>query len=375
MNNTKNLMALSAARIFTGAETLHNKTILIDQDKIKGIVDSQEIPSGYEIINFANSSIAPGLIDLQVYGSGGKLFGGKPTVDALQQMESDFLKQGCTGFMATVATNSTEIVLQAIESAKLFRKQTKGAFLGLHLEGPFLNSKKRGAHPENLIRKAILNELKEWINSAQGEIKIITIAPELQDMEVIEYLLSENIIISAGHSNATFTEAEVFFKSGIQAATHLFNAMPQIHHREPGLATAIFKSKPFASIIADGVHVSYPMIDMAKELLGEKLFLITDAVTETNEGIYPHIFKEDRYVMPDGTLSGSCLSMFQAVRNCVKHTNIQLDEALRMASTYPSNLIQNQTKAGYIKADYPANLVVFNEQLTIENTCVAGVLD
>ncbi len=375
MNKTKNLKALSAARIFTGEETLHNKTILIDQDKIKGIVDSQEIPSGYEITNFTNSFIAPGLIDLQIYGSGGKLFGGKPAVDALQQMESDLLKQGCTGFMATVATNSIEIVLQAIESAKLFRKQTKGAFLGLHLEGPFLNPEKSGAHPKDLIRKANLKELKEWINIAQGEIKIITIAPELQDMEVIEYLLSENIILSAGHSNASFTEAEAFFKSGIQASTHLFNAMPQIHHREPGLATAIFKSKPFTSIIADGVHVSYPMIDMAKELLGEKLFLITDAVTETTEGIYPHIFKKDRYVMPDGTLSGSCLSMFQAVKNCVNHTNIELDEALRMASTYPANLIQNQTKSGYIKAGYPANLLVFNEQLNLENTCMAGVLD
>ena len=156
--------------------------------------------------------IAPGLIDLQIYGSGGELFGGKPTVEALAQMESDLFKQGCTGFLATVATNSPEIVEQAIAAAKAFRKNSKGNFLGLHLEGPYLNPKRKGAHPEKFIKKATVSELKSWVEAAEGEIRMMTVAPELQDQEVLDYLAAENIVISAGHSNASYEEGLSFFE-------------------------------------------------------------------------------------------------------------------------------------------------------------------
>ena len=369
------LTAISNACVYTGEEILLNKAILIDGNKIKAIINPQEIPSNYSIIDFTGKSIAPGLIDLQIYGSGGKLFGGKPTVDALTQMETDMLRQGCTGFLATVATNTSEIVLQAIESAKDFRKRTKGAFLGLHLEGPFLNPLRSGAHPKEYIRKASLTEVRNWVELSEGEIKMITIAPELQDNEVIHYLLSQNIVISAGHSNATYTEATEFFKFGIQAATHLFNAMPQIHHRDPGLITAILKHKPFTSIVADGIHVDFAIVDLAKRELGNKLFLITDAVTETNEGLYQHVFNKNYYSMPDGTLSGSCLTMWQAVKNCIQYAGIALDEALRMASTYPSQLIKKDHQTGFIKPGYQADFIAFDKKLIVQNTCVSGVLD
>ncbi|WP_026897252.1 N-acetylglucosamine-6-phosphate deacetylase [Daejeonella oryzae] len=367
--------AFSNARIFTGDEILLHKTLLIEGDKIKAIVDFEEIPADYQVIDFSDLTIAPGLIDLQIYGSGGQLFGGKPTVEALLQMETDFLSQGCTGFLATVGTNSSGIVLQAIESAKIYRKKTKGAFLGLHLEGPFLNPKRSGAHPKEYIRKASLTEVKNWIELSKGEIRMITIAPELQDAEVIDYLLSQNIVVSAGHSDATYTEAEKFFNSGIHAATHLFNAMPQIHHREPGLVAAILKYKPFTSIIADGIHISFPVLELAKRELGNKLFLITDAVTETTEGLYPHVFNHDRYSMPDGTLSGSCLTMWKAVKNCVEYAGISTDEALRMASTYPSQLIKTDKRQGYIKPGFRADFFAFDTKLNVQNTCIAGVLD
>jgi N-acetylglucosamine-6-phosphate deacetylase len=368
------LTAISNAIIYNGEETLLNKAILIEEDKIKAIANFEEIPSNYRIIDFTGKSLAPGLIDLQIYGSGGQLFGGKPTVEALFQMETDLLNQGCTGFLATVATNTSEIVLQAIESAKIFRKQTNGAFLGLHLEGPFLNPLRRGAHPKEYIRKASITELRKWIELSEGEIKMMTIAPELQDDEVIDYLLSQNIVISAGHSNATYSEATWFFKSGIQVATHLFNAMPQIHHRDPGLITAILKHKPFTSIVADGIHVDFAVVDLAKRELGNKLFLITDAVTETSEGLYQHVFNKDHYAMPDGTLSGSCLTMMQAVKNCVEHAEIELDEALRMASTYPSQLIKKDKQTGYIKPGYQADFIAFDKKLIVQNTCISGVL-
>ena len=366
------LTALTKAIIFSGEEKIEGKSVLIENGTIQAIIDDADVPSGAQVTDLSGRYIAPGLIDLQIYGSGGHLFGGKPTVEALTQMESDLLSQGCTGFLATVATNSPAIVEQALSAAKAYRRNSRGNFLGLHLEGPYLNVKRKGAHPEEFIKKADLNELKAWVENSEGEIKIMTLAPELQDPEILDYLASQNIVISAGHSNANYDEAIKFFDRKVTAATHLFNAMPPLHHRDPGLVAAIFKKTPFASIIADGLHVDYQMIEIAKRQLGDKLFLITDAVTATNEGIYPHILKGDRYVMPDGTLSGSSLSMWQAVKNCVSSVGISLEEALRMGATYPAKVINRQNNLGLVKPGYHANLIIFDQQLNLNNT-VAGL--
>ena len=306
--------ALLNATLFTGEEKLTGKALLIQDGFIESIIDPAQIPAGTDSIDLHGHFIAPGLIDLQIYGTGGKLFGGEPSVEALEQMEFDLLAQGCTGFLATVATNSPVIVEQAIASAKAYRKKAKENFWGLHLEGPYLNPKRKGAHPERFIKKATLQEVKNWVEKADGEIRMMTIAPELQDHEVIDYLHSQEIILSVGHSNASYEEAVSFLNNPVKAATHLYNAMPPIHHRKPGLVPAIFKQKPYTSIVADGIHVSFAMIELAKRELGEKLFLITDAVTETKEGIYPHVFAGDHYTMPDGTLSGSCLTMLKLLR-------------------------------------------------------------
>ena len=367
-------IALINATIFTGEEKVENKALLVQNGHILSICNTSEISSDFQIHDLNGLFLAPGLIDLQIYGSGGKLFGSIPTEEALLQMENDLLGQGTIGFFATVATNSDEVVLKAIEVAKSYRKKAKGIFWGLHLEGPYLNPIKKGAHPDKFIKKGNLSEIKNWVELAQGEIKMITIAPELQDRELIEYLDSQGIIISAGHSNATYKEALSFLNNPIHAATHLYNAMPAIHHREAGLVPAIFKVKPFTSIVADGVHVGFPMIELAKRELGEKLFLITDAVTTCNEGVYQHVFTGDRYTMPDGTLSGSCLSMLKAVENCVDKANIDLEEALRMASTYPAKLIRDN-KHGYLKPGYSADILVFNKNIQFQKTYFSGILE
>jgi N-acetylglucosamine-6-phosphate deacetylase len=367
-------IALINAKIFTGEQILEDKVVLLQNGQILSICNVSEIPSNFQVHDLKSLSIAPGLIDLQIYGSGGKLFGSLPDEDALKQMENDLLAQGTTAFFATVATNSDDVVLKAIESAKSYRKKAKGNFLGLHLEGPYLNEKRKGAHPEKYIKKGSLSEVRNWVELANGEIKMITIAPELQDHDLMDYLASQNIIISVGHSNATFDEALSFLNNPVHAATHLYNAMPAIHHREPGLIPAIFKQKPYASIVADGVHVSFPMIEMAKRELGDKLFLITDAVTTNNRGEYQHVFTGDHYTMPNGTLSGSCLSMLKAVENCVKQVNIPIDEALRMASTYPAQLIKDN-KRGYLKPGYLADIVVFDKNLQFQKFYFSGILE
>ncbi|WP_411272786.1 N-acetylglucosamine-6-phosphate deacetylase [Daejeonella sp.] len=366
-------VALINASLFTGTEKLENKALLVKDGMISSIVKNTEVPEGFHTVDLTGLNVAPGLIDLQIYGSGGKLFGGLPDVEGLAQMEDDLLQQGTTGFMATAGTNSDDVVFKAIDAAKEYRHKARGNYLGLHLEGPYLNVKRKGAHPENFIKKGALAEIKSWVERAEGELKMMTIAPEIQDQDVIDYLYSKDIIISAGHSDASYEEALGFLNKPIQAATHLYNAMPPIHHRQPGLVPAIFKLKPYTSVVADGIHVSFPMIELAKRELGNRLFLITDAVTEANEGIYQHVFTGEKYTMPDGTLSGSCLTMLKAVENCVTKVGITLEEALRMGSTYPAELLKGR-KLGLLKVGYDANIIVFNNQFKHHSTYLSGKL-
>ncbi len=347
------------------------KAILIDGDRIIDIIDEGAVPQDANLIDLNGANVAPGLIDLQIYGSGGKLFAGTPVVEALAQMEDDLLAQGTIGFFACIGTNTDVIVEQGIESAKTYRDKSKGNFLGLHLEGPFLNPIRKGAHPEKYIKKATFELVRKWIESADGVIKMMTIAPELQDQEVINYLNDHGVILSSGHSNATYKEGKSFLNNPVKAVTHLYNAMPPMHHRDTGYIPAIFEERPYTSIVADGIHVDFAMVRLAKRELGDKLFFITDAVTSTNEGAYKHKFTGDRYTMPDGTLSGSCLTMLKAVQNGVEQAGINLAEAINMASLYPAQLASLERK-GKIAAGFDVDLIVFNDAFEVQGTVFKG---
>jgi len=367
------ITALHNLRLISDGRIAHNKVILITGEQIVAITDESAMPEGVEKIDLGGAYVAPGLLDLQIYGSGGKLFAGTPVVEALERMENDLLAQGTTGFFATIGTNEPAIFEQGIVAAKEYRKRAKGNYLGLHFEGPYLNVAKRGAHPAKFIKKGTLEEVKKWVEMAEGELKMMTIAPELQDQEVIDYLHEQGVIISSGHSNATYEEGKFFLNKPVPAVTHLFNAMPQMHHREPGYIPAIFEERPYTSIVADGIHVDFAMVRLAKRELGDKLFLITDAVTVTDEGVYQHQFTGDRYVMPDGTLSGSSLSMLKAVQNCVEKVGIELAEAVNMASLYPAQLAKMPHK-GRIAAGCAADLIIFNDKYETLGTVFKGEL-
>jgi N-acetylglucosamine-6-phosphate deacetylase len=365
------IKALHNLQLISDGHIARHKAVLITAGQITAVTDESTIPEGIEKIDLKGAYLAPGLIDLQIYGSGGKLFAGSPTVDALAQLENDLLREGTTGFFATIGTNTNEIVETGIEVAKIYREQGKGNFWGLHLEGPYLNPIKKGAHPTKWIKKSSLSEVKRWIAQADGVIKMMTIAPELQDQEVIDYLHDNGVILSSGHSNATYEQGKAFLNNPIPAVTHLFNAMPQMHHRDPGYIPAIFEERPYTSIVNDGFHVDFAMVRLAKRELGDKLFLITDRVTTASEGYYQHQFTGDRYVMPDGTLSGSCLTMLKAAQNCVEHVGISLAEAINMASLYPAQLAR-MNKKGKIESGCDADMIVFNNDFEVQATVFKG---
>ncbi|WP_315819094.1 amidohydrolase family protein [Paraflavitalea speifideaquila] len=199
---------------------------------------------------------------------------------------------------------------------------------------------------------------------------MITLAPEQCDPAIIDLLLQHQVIVSAGHSNATYVQAREAFDLGIPTATHLYNAMSSLQHREPGLVGAIFDHPAvMSSIVCDGVHVDYAAVRIAKAVMKERLFFITDAVAETTTGEYQHLFQGDRYALPDGTLSGSALSMMQCVKNGVEYAGIPLDEALRMAATYPAQLVRDR-KMGLLAKGYEANMVVFDEALQVQQVII-----
>ena len=349
-----------------------NQSVLIENGNIIRISD-EEVPSGYQQLDAEGDLISPSFIDLQIYGSGGQLFSAYPAADTLRQMDADLISKGTTGFLACVATNSMEIVYQSLDAAKAYRSQARG-FLGLHLEGPYLNAKRRGAHVEAYIHKAELDEVKRLLDYADGTVKMMTLAAELQDDAVISYLLDNNVILSLGHSDATFAEATAAYSKGFKTTTHLFNAMPPIHHRAPNLPVAVFNHPTaMASIIADGNHVDFEMLKISHKLMRERLFLITDAVTECNVGPYQHQLAGDKFTTPDGTLSGSNITMLQAVQNCVAHCEIALSDALNMASAYPAKLMGLADTMGFLKVGNRANLLLLTPELKLKKVFVSGL--
>jgi len=364
------MIALHNARIISDGQITEGKAVLVDGKTIADIVYESAVPADVAKVDLNGNFLAPGLIDLQLYGSGGRLLSIDTDEDTLLQMEDDLLAQGTTGFFPTISTNTDEVIEETIRVGREYRAKCKGNYLGLHLEGPFLNPIRKGAHNSDFIKKATLPLVSKWIEMAEGVIKMMTIAPELQDQEIIDYLHDHGVILSSGHSNATYLQGKAFLNNPIPAVTHLYNAMPQMHHREPGYIPAIFEERPFTSIVPDGIHVDFVMARLAKRELGDKLFFITDSVTVTNHGPYQHQFKGDRYVMPDGTLSGSCLTMIKCVENGVKHIGVTLAEAVNMASLYPAQLAK--LKKGRIAAGYDADFTVFDDEYQVKGTFMAG---
>ena len=351
------MTTIRASRIFDGKDWLTNQIIHVENGTLSGLEDD----NGGAVDLTAKGTVFPPLVDFQVYGAGGKLFSLYPDPQTLWLMEESFRKEGTILFQPTIATNSSEVVNRAITAFKEYRSGGGKAAVGLHLEGPWINAQTRGAHLEAFVRAPELEEVKELINGAEGSITTITIAPECCKDEIIRYLVEAGIIVSAGHTMASFEESKKAFSLGIPTVTHLFNAMPPFHHREPGIIGALFEDdRVLSSIIPDGHHVHFSALTAAKKIMGERLFAITDAVTETAEGPYKHKLEGEIYTA-GGILSGSAISMLDAFRNLVKNCGIETGEAHRMCSLYPARLMK-QGGYGTLKTGNKAAFLLLEEE-------------
>ena len=347
----------SAKKIFTGTKWLHNKAIIIKNNKIERIEDCKK--PKHEII-------VPAFIDNQIYGASSMLFSVYKDVKSLYALQQYCSKHGTAYFLPTVATNTYGVIFSCIDAIKQYWQQDGKGCIGLHVEGPWINPIKKGAHIQELIHKPTVKTVKQLLEYGKGVIKIITLAPECCSPAVISLIQSYNIKISIGHSNANYLQANEAFNMGINTCTHLFNAMPGLQHRQPNLLTAIFNSNTVtSSIIPDGHHVSFETVSLAKKLMGNRLYAITDAVTTTTKDHYTHQLQKDKYIS-NGILSGSALTMYKAFKNLVKHCNITETEALKMCSYYPAKVLNLQQKIGCIKPNISANFLILDNEYNLK---------
>ncbi len=376
------MYALTHGRIYTGHDILDHHAVVIADGLIERVCPLAELPAGIATRKVNGALIAPGFIDVQLNGCGGVQFNddiNAISVDTLNIMQKANEKSGCTSFLPTLITSTDELMVRAVEVMRAYLAQHQHQALGLHLEGPWLNSAKKGTHDPQLIRKPN-PELVNFLCENADVITKVTLAPEMAGSEVIRQLQQAGIIVSAGHSHATYDEAKAGFSAGVSFATHLYNAMPTITGREPGLIGALFDApEVYCGIIADGLHVHYANVRNAKRIKGDKLVLVTDATAPAGANIDQFIFagktiyyRNGLCVDENGTLSGSALTMIEAVRNSVEHVGISLDEALRMATLYPARAMGVEKQLGSIAAGKVANLTVFTRDYHIIQTIVNG---
>jgi N-acetylglucosamine-6-phosphate deacetylase len=343
----------STYRIFTGHEWLENKEISVTNGRISAIIDSQGKAS--------ENILVPGFIDLQVYGGGGILFSNHQTTESIQATFNEHHKTGTVAFQITLNCSPAETMWKAIDA---YKNYIGPGLVGLHLEGPFFNPVRKGAHNEEFVQKPSVEFIHELIKRTAGVPTYLTIAPEMFSSEELTLLLDSEIMCSLGHSDATFEQAIEAVNKGISRITHLFNAMSQWQSRALGLVGASFQSEAWTSVIADGLHCDYKSLELAYRLKKGRLFLITDAVTNDTSGPYSFLSQNGRFTNEAGVLSGSSLTMIEAIQNCVRQASIPLEEAIRMATVYPAE-VANLTDLGSIEVGKRACFVELNPALEV----------
>lgn len=329
-----------------------------------------------EIIDAKGAYVSPGFIDIHIHGSGGA-----DVMDAskesLEVISTTLPQTGTTSFLATTMTMSTTHIHNALQNIRTYKHQVSGAqILGAHLEGPFINKEKHGAQDKAYVQSPNIQLIENYIS----EIKMITLAPEEPGGEMfIKHLTKEypHIILSIGHSDASYEQSKESFEWGVSHATHLFNAMNPYHHRKPGIVGAVFDSDVSCDIIADLVHTHPSTLALVQQMKKEKLILITDAMRAGcmrcgtyDLGGQSVEVSENKALLEDGTLAGSVLKMNDALANMRKHTAISLTEVLASVTHRPAQKLG--INKGQLEKGYDADIVIFDEDFSIITTIVGG---
>lgn len=375
--NSSLIYAIKNASFYRDGERLENQVIVIEGDTIIKVGDAGSIDSlPLDVIDVKNQLVSPGFIDLQLNGCGGVLFNTDISSNTLNIMNETNVQYGVTQFLPTLITSQEQSLKQAVDLMADIENAEKMGILGLHLEGPFISIERKGAHQPQFIRELDINTANYLVENQQ-HISVLTIAPENVCQKVLDRLNESSITISMGHTDATYNQLNE--KEGIKMATHLYNAMSPLTNREPGAIGYVFNKKPHAGIIADGIHVDYTSLKVARELLGEKLFLVTDAVTPAGTNLTEFdmagmqaFVTQGKCHYEDGTIAGAAITMSQSIRNLIEYADVPLPEALNMATLYPAESIGVSDCYGKLEKGYKANLVFLDDELKVARTIQMG---
>ncbi|WP_270732849.1 N-acetylglucosamine-6-phosphate deacetylase [Shimia sp. Alg240-R146] len=336
--------------IFDGSQLHDNRTARFDGGLFSGFVASPETPDGARVINLDGNILSTGFVDLQVNGGDGLMLNDAPTVETLQRMVTAHKRLGCSRILPTLITDTPEKTHLTIAATIAAIQQGISGIAGLHLEGPHLSVARKGAHDASLIRPMTDVDLAELLKAADRLPALkITIAPENVSLAQVKALNDAGVLVSLGHTDASFDTCMTYFNAGARCVTHLFNAMSQLGNREPGLVGAALASGSVsAGLIADGIHVHTQSLRAAWQAKTGpgRLFLVSDAMAVAGTDV-PEFQLEGRRIarrhgrltLEDGTLAGADLDLTTAVRILKHSTGVSLETALQAAITTPASLI------------------------------------
>jgi len=363
--------------IVTEKSVLHDGYIRIENGKIKDFGRAEAAPAGG--VSLDGMIVMPGFIDTHVHGTEGDDFSDGDR-EANDRISKNLLKEGVTAFLATTTTMSEKDILRALKAIK--ESSPFGAKnLGVHLEGPFINEKFKGAQNASHIRKGDMETFQKLQKAAGGKIRIVTLAPEMQDDSFLEALAKEGVTISMGHSDAKAEDVKKAMEKGIRRVSHCFNAMRGMHHRNLGLAgMALLTDGIMAEVIADNIHLSPDTLRLLEKTKGaENITLVSDAIRAKNlqDGTYTLgglevKVKEGVARLEDGALAGSTLTMDTALRNMKDATDARLPALTRMLSLNPAKTLKIDGETGSIAMGKAADLVFLDKDLSVKKTMVGG---
>lgn len=373
--------ALTNCVIYTKYDVLRNYAVIIEGENIKDVVPQDELEAGIQTIDLQGNNLTAGFIDLQLNGCGGVMFNDQTTVETLEIMQATNLKSGCTSFLPTFITAPDEGIKAAVGVMREYLNKHKNQALGLHIEGPYISVEKKGVHRPEYIRE-ISPEMKDFLCENGDVITKITIAAENPTVNYIPDFKKAGIIVSIGHSNATYEVAKAAFHKGATFATHLHNAMSPISSgRAMGVVGAVLDSDVYTGIIVDGVHVNYGNVRIDKKAKGDKLCIVTDSLAAAGAGPELESFtfvgktihvKEGRCFDGNGTIAGASITMMESIKNAVEYVEIPLAEAIRMSNLYPARAIGVDDRLGSVEKGKIANLAVFTPDYRVIGTVVNG---
>jgi N-acetylglucosamine-6-phosphate deacetylase len=373
-------LALVNGRVMTDRGLVEGLAVRLHGDRIAALGPRAEVAAGAGERDLAGALLLPGFIDTQVNGGDGVLFNDAPTVGTIARIGAAHRRFGTTGFMPTLISDELPVVSAAIEATRSAIEARAPGVLGLHIEGPFLSARRRGIHDAAKLRRTDDTSVALLSSLGVGR-TLVTLAPEASSLDTIERLVGAGVVVSAGHTDASYALMRAALDRGLTGFTHLFNAMSPLTSRAPGVVGAALENQSaWSGIIVDGVHVDPVVLKLALRLRPhERFLLITDAMPCVGSGQTSFELQGKTIAVrggacfdETGTLAGSALDMASAVRNAVRMLGLDLADASRMASRNPAEFLGLDHELGRIARGCFADLVLLDDDLQVLDTWVRG---